>query len=85
MVSFTTVFSDKAAEEFKKLRSDLQERIKKKLFEAQENPFHYFERLAARTDYKLRVGDYRLIADIYQNIQRIEITKVGHRKNIYNE
>ncbi len=25
---------------------------------------HFFERLTGRTDYKLRIGDYRAIADI---------------------
>jgi len=45
------------------------------------NPFHYFERLAGRNEYKLRVGDYRVIAEIGDNIH---IILIGHRKNVYN-
>ena len=47
------------------------------------NPLRFFERLTERNDYELRVGDYRIIADINQNLKKIEITRVGHRKNIY--
>lgn len=39
--------------------------------------------MEGRKDYKLRVGDYRIIADINRNIGRIEITLIDHRKNIY--
>ncbi len=42
-----------------------------------------FERLTGRTDYKLRVGDYRAIADISQKNKTIQVTLIGHRKNIY--
>jgi len=31
------------------------------------------------------VGDYRVIADINLKEKRIEVTKIGHRKNIYKK
>ena len=52
---------------------------------AKENPRHFFERLSSRGDYKLRIGDYRVIADIDDNKKRIEITLIGHRKNVYQD
>ncbi len=81
----SVIFSEKAASELQKLPFDIQERVKKKLFLVRTTPFNYFERLAGRPDYKLRIGDYRIIADINQTEQKIEITKVGHRKNIYKK
>ena len=48
-----------------------------------DNPFHYFERLKGRKDYKLRIGDYRVIADIEESQNKIKVTVIGHRKNIY--
>ena len=83
MVSFSIVLSIKAQSEFKKLPLELQVRIKKKLKDSMENPFRHFERLKSRVDYKLRVGDYRIIADIINSSKQIEITKIGHRKNVY--
>lgn len=83
MNSFLVVFSIKAKTELEKLPGEVQERITIKLKEAKNNPFHFFERLRSRVDYKLRVGDYRIIADIDNNLKRIEITKIGHRRDIY--
>ncbi len=80
---FSIIFSKKSVKEFKNLSLELQQRIKTKLRETNENPFHYFERLKFRNDYRLRVGDYRIIADISENT--ISVTKIGHRKNIYNQ
>lgn len=36
------------------------------------NPFH-----------KIRVGDYRIIYEIHENVLSILIVKIGHRKDIY--
>lgn len=68
-----------------KLPIELRERIANKLRVAKENPFHFFSRLSDRTDYKLRVGDYRIIADIDTSNQTITVTFVGHRKNVYEK
>ncbi len=48
-----------------------------------ETPYHFFERLKERKCYKLRIGDYRVIAGI--NEGRIGIVLIGHRKNIYEQ
>jgi len=56
-----------------------------KLASAKENPEHFFERLEGRKDYKLRAGDYRVIADINRNLKRIEVTLIDHRKKAYKK
>ncbi len=53
--------------------------------DTKENPHHFFERLSGRDDYRLRVGDYRAIADIDDRKKRIEVTLIGHRKRIYKD
>ncbi len=80
---FLLIFDKKAARFLASLQKPLAIRIYKKLETAKADPFRYFERLAGRTDYKLRVGDYRAIADINAGLQRIDVTKIGHRKNVY--
>lgn len=54
-----------------------------KLKDTKENPHHFFQRLEGRKDYRLRVGNYRVIADIDDNTLIIHITLIGHRKNVY--
>lgn len=54
-----------------KQSKDLKRRIFNKIISTKENPFHYFEKLTGRGDYKLRIGDYRAIADIYESSKTI--------------
>jgi mRNA interferase RelE/StbE len=65
------------------LPKEVSKRVYDKIISTKENPFHFFERLEGRKDYKLRVGDYRVIADIDQASNIIFVTLVGHRKNVY--
>ena len=35
--------------------------------------------------WRYRVGNYRIIADIQDNLVRIEIFRAGHRREVYND
>jgi mRNA interferase RelE/StbE len=76
-------WKENVLKELEKLESPLARRIIKKVGELSENPFSKdIKRLKGCNDFRLRVGDYRIIFAIEQNT--IQILKVGHRKNIYN-
>ena len=79
------VFDEKAIDSLNELPKQIKERIFSKIIAAKENPLHYFERLKGRKDYKLRIGDYRVVADIDINSRKIKVTLAGHRKNIYDK
>ena len=34
--------------------------------------------------YRIRVGDYRILYDVFSGRLLIEVIKVGHRKDVYN-
>jgi len=82
---YELVFDEEAVNFLNKLPEYLKKRIFNKITSTKENPFHFFEKLTERKDYKLRVGDYRVIADIDRNSKRIEVTIIGHRKNVYKK
>lgn len=84
-MSFEVIFDPEAIDFLNKLEKPIRERIYNKIMSTIENPFHFFERLAERPEYKLRVGDYRVIADLNQATKRIEVTLIGHRKDIYSK
>jgi len=42
-----------------------------------------FKKLKGRDGYRIRVADYRIIYDIFDDSLIIEIVDLGHRKNIY--
>ena len=75
--------SREAEIELKKLDNVIASRVLKKLEEVSFNPFQFFERLSGREDYKLRIGDYRVIAKILHDENTVFIISIGHRKNVY--
>ena len=81
---YKVIFDDNAIEFLKNLDKKNQERIFNKIMSTKEDPFHYFEKLTSKKQYKLRVGDYRVIADIDKNEIKILVLLIGHRKNIYD-
>ena len=82
---YQLIFDEETTDFLSKLPKLIRERIFNKIVSTKENPFRFFERLKGREDYKLRIGDYRVIADIDRNTRRIEVTVVGHRKDIYKK
>jgi mRNA-degrading endonuclease RelE of RelBE toxin-antitoxin system len=51
---------------------------------AAADPEHFFKRLASSDEYKLRVGDYRLLAMLAHSEQSILVERVDHRSRIYD-
>jgi len=80
---YEIIFDKKAIEFLNKIEHKIKDRIFEKIISSKEKPFHYFERLKNRDEYKLRVGNYRVIADIEKNSKIIKIRLIMHRKNIY--
>jgi len=80
---FKVVYSEEALYQLKKLDNSTAKRIIEKINETLKNPLHFFKRLAGREEYKLRVGDYRIIADIMQKEKTVFIRSLGHRKKMY--
>jgi mRNA interferase RelE/StbE len=76
-------YSNSAIKYLKKLSKKNQKHIISVIERAKIRPYHYFERIVGKKVYKLRAGDYRIIADIYNEELNILIIKIGHRKNIY--
>jgi len=76
-------YAQTAAKAITKLPKEIQKRILASLERARIRPEKYFERLVGEQAYKLRIGDYRVIADIHDRELLILVIKVGHRRNIY--
>ena len=76
-------WKEHALRDLEKLENSISKRIIKKVEELSENPFSKdIKRLKGSNDFRLRVGDYRVIFSIEK--ATIQILKVGHRKNIYD-
>jgi mRNA interferase RelE/StbE len=83
---FQIIWSESAVNELKKLDRTLSKRIFNKVSQLSENPYHFdVIKMVGDPYFRLRVGDYRVIFDIQNDLLRILIIKVGHRKNIYKK
>jgi mRNA interferase RelE/StbE len=80
---FQIIWSEPATEQLRKLDRQLAKRIFRKVSELNEDPFLHVTKLVGSPNYRLRIGDYRVILDIQGNCLVILVLRVGHRKNIY--
>ncbi len=82
---YKLIFEKKALQNLNKLDAQIKKRIWDKLQECKENPFRFLKPIVQIKGFKLRVGDYRIIIDVQEEIKILHILKVGHRKNIYEK
>ena len=75
----------KALKQFKKLPKDVTERVLKKVVFIKDTPQSFMKKLESKDIWSLRVGDYRVLIDIHEDKRLLEIIKVGHRKEIYED
>lgn len=76
-------WSQNAVATLSQLEKSEASRIVKKLESILSDPARFFERLAGFDEYKLRIGDYRVIVLLLHSSNTIFIERLGHRKNIY--
>jgi mRNA-degrading endonuclease RelE of RelBE toxin-antitoxin system len=54
-----------------------------KLEHASSDPSRFFQRITASEDYKLRIGDDRLLALLSYETKTVIVERVDHRSRIY--
>ena len=80
---YTIDWKEHALHDVEKLETSIATRIIKKIETLSKDPFSQdIKRLKGSNDFRLRIGDYRVIFFIEKNL--ITILKVGHRKHIYD-
>ncbi len=89
-MSFCVEFTERALRELKKLDKHTAAFIigwVKKNLEGCENPRLHGKALTANQSgqWRYRIGDYRIIAEITDSKLVILVIAVGHRKDIYNK
>ncbi|WP_223682274.1 type II toxin-antitoxin system RelE family toxin [Flavobacterium hibisci] len=58
--------------------------IKEHIYDLAENPRPQgYKKLKGRPGYRIRVGDYRVIYEIFDDVLLIDVIDLGHRKDIY--
>ena len=83
-MAYTVTFSRQAFKELEKIHEPHYTHLKKAIIALTDNPRPIgFKKLKGREGYRIRVGNYRIIYDIFDSVLLIEIIALGHRKDVY--
>lgn len=85
MSRYKVVVSKSAAKELSKLPSTVNNRVIKAVMELSDNPRPQGSKKlkGGSENWRIRIGDYRVVYAIDDEILIVDIRKVGHRKDIY--
>ncbi len=83
-MAWSIEWTDQAIRDLSQLDHVVARRVVAKLERATEAPTRFFVRLAGSDDYKLRIGDYRLLAVLAHETQTIVVERVDHRRRVYD-
>ena len=78
--------SDVAKKDLARLESQAQDRLRLAFKVLSRNPRPPKSvKLKGRSGYRVRVGDYRIIYEIFNNKVIILVTRIGHRREVYRD
>ena len=84
-MKYTIELKGSAAKALKKLPRSVQQRIVAKLteFESSLPPAEETKLKGNNPFHRVRVGDYRIVYEIQNDVLVVLVIKIGHRKDIY--
>lgn len=81
---YTINFKKRAIKDLEKINEPFYSSIKQAIHNLVDDPRPLgYKKLKGRDSYRIRVGNYRIIYDIYDHELIIDIIALGHRKDIY--
>lgn len=85
MASYQIEIKPSASKELGKLPRQIIIRVVAAIKELADNPYPSGVKKLSGFDrtFRIRVGDYRVLYDIYENRLVIEIVRIRHRKDVY--
>ncbi len=76
----------KAQKALSKIPSPFQKNIIKSIQTLSENPFtNQAKKLTGREGWRIRIGNYRVIYEVFDNELIVLVLNIGHRKNVYEK
>jgi mRNA interferase RelE/StbE len=85
MPKYTVLLTKKAEKQLDKLPDNIAEPIIEAINDLADNPRPVgYKNLKKRDGYRIRIGDYRVIYEVFDNELVIDVIKLGHRKDIYD-
>jgi mRNA interferase RelE/StbE len=84
MARFRVLLSKKAEKQLDKLSDNIAEPIFTAISQLEENPRpHGCKKLKGRDGFRIRVGNYRVIYEIFDDKLVVLVVTLGHRRDVY--
>ncbi|HKZ64399.1 MAG TPA: type II toxin-antitoxin system RelE/ParE family toxin [Thermoplasmata archaeon] len=83
-MAWSVELTDRALRDLGKFERSVARRIVAKLERAAGDPQRFFSRLVGSGEFKLRVGDYRLLATLVHETNTIIVEHIDHRSRVYD-
>ncbi len=85
MASYKVEWKNSAYKELQKLPRPMIAKIVAAVSDLSTDPYpHGVKRLVgSEYSYRIRIGDYRVVYEVFENRLVIEIVRVRHRKDVY--
>ena len=83
MAEFNIRWSKRAEKNLSKLSKEIARQVVHKVDSLRENPFRHLEHYSGGECYKLRIGEYRALIDVFFREMILHVRILEHRKKIY--
>lgn len=85
MPNYTVILSKKAQKQLDAFSDNIADTIIEAISTLENNPRpNGYKKLKGRDGYRIRIGNYRIIYDIFDNELIVDVITLGHRKDIYD-
>ncbi|MBC6429731.1 type II toxin-antitoxin system RelE/ParE family toxin [Nostoc sp. HG1] len=86
-MTYQIEISNSAVKQLKKLSTDIRDRINEKILDLAENPRPSGVVKLENTEnqYRIRVGNYRVLYEIQDDVLIVKVVRVGHRRDVYRD
>lgn len=83
-MTYSVNFKKHALKELAKINEPFYSHIKQAIYSLADNPRPQgYKKLKGRDGYRIRVGNYRIIYDVFESELVVDIIALEHRKDIY--
>ena len=83
-MSYAVSITRTATKELRALPDHVIQRVHERILSLAEEPVpRGAKKLKGRRDYRIRVGDYRIIYEVFHESKTIEISVIRHRSSAY--
>lgn len=86
MAKYTVSLSKRAQKQLDKLSDAVADPIFQAIEKLGDDPRpHGCKKLKGRKGYRIRIGDYRVIYEIFDSTLLVDVIDLGHRRDIYDQ